>query len=348
MVEKQTISISTGSIVKTILILILFAIVFFLKDLVLVVFTAVILASAIEPATTWFENHRVPRLLGVVLTYLVIAAVIAGIFYFILPQLLQEILAIFDSVDKYLKATNQDSRFISLRPLFQGLSGAISIKEAISNLAGSISSISGGFIQTAGNIFGGVVSFVVIIVLSFYLAVQRDGVGNFLKIITPERHEKYVLGLWKRSQLKIGQWMQGQLLLSLIVGILTYLGLLLLGVHDALILAIFTALCEFIPLFGPIVGAVPAVIFAYINNNGLTMALLTAGMYLIIHQLENQLIYPLVVRKIVGINPVIVIVSLLAGYELAGFLGILIAVPLATIGMEYLRDIEQGKTTAQG
>ena len=120
---------------------------------------------------------------------------------------------------------------------------------------------------------------------------------------------------------------------------------MLLGVKDALVLSLFIAIAEFIPLFGPIVGAIPAVLFAYLNN-GFTLALLVTGMYLLIHQLENQLIYPLVVRKIVGINPIIVIISLIAGYELAGFLGMVIAVPLATIGMEYLRDVERGKNPA--
>jgi predicted PurR-regulated permease PerM len=163
-----------------------------------------------------------------------------------------------------------------------------------------------------------------------------------LKIVAPVRHESYVLDLWKRSQRKIGQWMQGQLLLSLIVGLLTYIGLTILGVRDTLVLSLFIAVCEFVPLFGPILGAVPAVLFSYLDS-GFTLALLVAGMYLVIHQLENQLIYPLVVRKIVGINPIIVIVSLIAGYELLGFLGMVIAVPLATIGMEYLRDVERGK-----
>jgi predicted PurR-regulated permease PerM len=136
--------------------------------------------------------------------------------------------------------------------------------------------------------------------------------------------------------------MQGQLLLSLIVGLLTYVGLTLLGVRDALVLSLFIAICEFVPLFGPIMGALPAVLLSYLDS-GFALALLVAGMYLVIHQLENHLIYPLVVRKIVGINPIIVIVSLIAGYELLGFLGIVISVPLATIGMEYLRDVERGK-----
>jgi len=342
--ENLTISISVGSIVRVVLVLLLFAIVFILKDLVLVLLTAVIIASAIEPAASWLERRKIPRLIAVLLVYVASALVIVGIFYFVLPKLFQEILAVIDTLQKYtaLAPAGEQSSVLPWKPLIQALTGALSFKDAITALSVSFSTVSGGFINAASSLVGGVVSFIVIFVLSFYLAVQRDGVGNFLKIITPVRHESYVLDLWKRSQRKIGQWMQGQLLLSVIVGLLTYLGLTLLGVRDALVLSLFIALCEFIPLFGPIIGAVPAVLFAYLNS-GFTLALLVVGMYLLIHQLENQLIYPLVVRKIVGINPIIVIISLIAGYELAGFLGIVIAVPLATIGMEYLRDVERGK-----
>ena len=342
--EKVSISITTGSIVRVVLVLVLFSIIFILKDLALVLMTAVIIASAVEPAASWIERRRIPRLLAVLFVYIAAAAVVAAIFYFILPSLFQEVLAVVDSLQKYAQLNNPSGQFavMSWKPVLEALTGALSLKDAVGAVSSSFSTISGGFINAASSIFGGVVSFIVIFVLSFYLSVQRDGVGNFLKIVTPVRHESYVLDLWKRSQRKIGQWMQGQLLLSVIVGLLTYLGLSLLGVRDALVLSFFIALCEFIPLFGPIIGALPAVLFSYLDS-GFALALLVAGMYLLIHQLENQLIYPLVVRKIVGINPIIVIISLIAGFELAGFLGMVIAVPLATIAMEYLRDVERGR-----
>ncbi len=345
--DKVTFSISTDSIVRTLLIIVLFAVVLILKNLILVLLTAVIIASAIEPAASWFEQRRIPRLLAVLFVYLVSALVVVGIFYFVLPKLFQEVLTLFDSLQKYTAINNTSNQFgvLTWKPFVEALTGALSFKDAVAAFSNSFSSISGGFINAASSLVGGVVSFIVIFVLSFYLSVQRDGVGNFLKIIAPVRHEPYVLDLWKRSQRKIGQWMQGQLLLSIIVGLLTYLGLTLLGIKDALILSLFIAICEFIPLFGPIIGAIPAVIFSYLDS-GFTLALIVAGMYLLIHQLENQLIYPLVVRKIVGINPIIVIISLIAGYELAGFLGLVISVPLATIGMEYLRDVERGKNPA--
>lgn len=341
---KVMFSISTGTVVRILFILMLFAVVFILKNLVLVLLTAVIIASAIEPAASWFENRKIPRLLAVLFVYIASALIVVGVFYFILPKLFQEVLAMFDLLQGYANPDGLTDQplLLSWEPVFKALTGVLPFKEAVVTLSNSFGVVSGGFINVTTSFFGGVVSFIVIFVLSFYLAVQRDGVSNFLKIIVPVRHESYVLDLWKRSQRKIGQWMQGQLLLSVIVGLLTYLGLTLLGVRDALILSLFIAICEFIPLFGPILGAVPAVLISYLDS-GFTMALLVIGLYLLIQQLENQLIYPLVVRKIVGTNPIIVIVSLIAGYELAGFLGMVISVPLATIGMEYLRDVERGR-----
>jgi predicted PurR-regulated permease PerM len=195
-----------------------------------------------------------------------------------------------------------------------------------------------------GYIFGGVLSFVLIIVLSFYLAVQEAGIENFLRIITPNRHETYVMSLWKRTQIKIGLYMQGQLLLGLIIGILVFLGLTILGIKQALLLACLAAVFELIPIFGPILSAIPAILIGA-TSGGLSMGLIIAGLYTIIQQFENHLIYPLVVKKIVGVSPIIVILALIVGFKLAGFLGILLSVPISTAIMEYLNDLQKGRVT---
>lgn len=184
---------------------------------------------------------------------------------------------------------------------------------------------------------------VIIIVLSFYLAVQEDGVGKFIRIITPYKHEKYMVGLWKRSQVKIGRWMQGQLMLSSIVGILVYLGLTLIGVEHALLLAVLAGAFELIPLFGAIMAAIPALFIAFIGG-GMPTLMIVAIFYIIVQQFENHIIHPLIVRKVVGIPPIISIIALIVGGKLAGFLGILIAVPIAAIMMELLADYEAGKS----
>ena len=171
---------------------------------------------------------------------------------------------------------------------------------------------------------------------------QENGVGNFLAVIVPNKYENYVLGLWKRVETKIGYWFQGQLLLGVLVGVLVYLFLIVFGVQNAIVLAVIAACFEIIPLFGPILAAIPAIAVGYAQE-GVTLALIVAGVYLIIHQFENHLIYPLVVKKIVGVPPLIVIVALIVGGQLAGFLGIFLSVPIATLLMEWFNDLEKSK-----
>jgi predicted PurR-regulated permease PerM len=155
----------------------------------------------------------------------------------------------------------------------------------------------------------------------------------------------YVLNLWKRSQDKIGKWMQGQIVLALIVGVLLYLGLTILGVPYALLLAVIAAFFELIPIFGQIIAAVPAVLIAF-GHGGVTEALLVVGLYLVVQQFESHLIYPIVVKKVVGIPPLIVIIALLVGYKLLGFLGVLISVPIAGAVQELVSDIGESKKRA--
>ncbi len=136
--------------------------------------------------------------------------------------------------------------------------------------------------------------------------------------------------------------MKGQLLLGVLIFVLVYLGLTIFSVPYAFLLALLAGALEIIPVFGPIISAIPGVAFAF-SSGGVSLAIVVAGFYLLVQQFENHLIYPLVVRKIVGIPPILVILSLIIGYELIGFLGILISVPAMAVVMEIVDDIEKKK-----
>ena len=222
----------------------------------------------------------------------------------------------------------------------------IQVNSLVSQVSASLASISGGFFATASNFLGGVFSFSIILVISFYLLVKEDGVAEFLEIIVPLKQEEYFIGLWKRTQAKIGRWMQGQLLLMLIVGVLIYFGLLILRVPHALLLGVLAFICEIIPVFGMTIAAIPAFLLGALNG-GWTLGLLVAGLYLIVQQFEANVIYPLVVKKIVGIPPLLVIISLIIGAKLAGFLGIILSVPLSVALMEFVEDVNKRKIEAR-
>jgi len=227
------------------------------------------------------------------------------------------------------------SQLLPISDIAALLSSAGLIRTFSETLGGS----TGGIVTTLSVIFGGVVSFVLVIVLSFYFCVQDTGVEDFLRVVTPVEYHNYVVDLWKRAQNKIGKWMQGQVLLALLVGVLLYLGLVILGVPYALVLSVLAALFELIPVFGQILAAIPAVAVAFATGGG-EMALLVAGLFLVVQQFESHLIYPLVVKKIVGVPPLLVILALLIGAQLAGFIGVLLSVPVAAALREFVSDIE--------
>jgi predicted PurR-regulated permease PerM len=342
--SERTIHISPGSVFKSALVLVGLYVLFLLRDIALIVLTAVVIASAVEPATGWFKKYKVGRLPAVIIVYLLIAIFLFGIFYLALPPILSEMTSFLNTVPNYLSTLDFESLssfdFQHGGQTIENITNVLNIKDVVSGLRAYLSDIPGATFSTVSTVFGGALSFVLILVLSFYLAVQEDGIEKFLRVIVPYKHQRYATDLWKRTQRRIGLWMQGQLLLMLIIGVLVYLGLTIMQVEHAFLFAILAALFELIPLFGPVLASIPAIIIGFAQG-GPSLGLVVIGLYIIIQQFENHLIYPLVVHKVVGVSPLLVILALIIGAELAGFLGILLSVPVATALMEFTNDIQR-------
>ncbi len=340
-IREQSISISIGTIIKAIVVGLLFVTLFILKDLVLVLLVSIVVASSVEPGTQWFIRRKVPRLFAVILIYLLIAIAFACVVFFLLIPLLSESGDFLKNFPVYFNASVV-SDTIGNTGFVADLTNSLNIEKVITQINTLVATVSGNAFGTVTTVFGGLLSFFLMTILSFYLAVEEDGVGKFLKAITPLKHEKYVVALWLRSQRKIGLWMQGQLVLAIIIGMLVYLGLSIINVPNALLLASLAAAFEIIPLFGPILASIPAVMISFVAG-GFPLAILVIGLYLIVHQFENQLIYPLVVKKVVGVSPIVSIIALAAGWELAGFVGLVLSVPIAAVIIEFLDDLEKNK-----
>lgn len=333
-----SITITTGTVVKVLAVLGVAWLVYTLFDLVLVMLTAIVIASGIEPAAKWFMKKGLPRAVAVLTVYLTFLLVVFGLFYFFVPVFLSEVLTLVASLSTYMDAfTRVPGDYVPILGAAEGT--GFSVSDLVTETQAAIQGFSSNAFSAASTVFGGVLSFILILVFSFYFAMQEKGIEEFLAIVTPAKHENYVVGLWRRSQQKIGLWMQGQLLLGVIVGVLVFLVLTILGIKHALVLAILAGVFEIIPVFGPTLSAIPAVAIAF-SDGGLGLGLLVAFFYVIIQQFENHLIYPLVVTKVVGVPPLLVILGLIIGAKLAGFLGILLAVPVAAVIQEFISDLD--------
>ncbi len=332
-------AINTHSLVKAIAIVAFAVVLFLIRDIILVILTAIVIASAIEPGTRFAIKHRIPRTIAVLFIYILTGIVFLSALYFLLVPLLSESSTFLSSIPEYTRTLSTNP---SSNTFLSSITSTLSVPDLINQINSTLVHVSNGFFGTIDVVFGGILAFMLIIVLSFYLAVQEDGISKLLKIVTPIKNEKYIVSLWKRSQEKIGLWMQGQLLLAVIVAVLVFLGLTIMGVPNAILLAFIAGVLEIIPIFGPVLSAVPAVLISF-TAGGFGLAALVAGLFVIIQQFEAHLIYPLVVKKVIGVPPIVSILALVIGAKLAGFLGIILSVPLATVLMVLIEDLEKSR-----
>lgn len=338
-----SVTITTRTIFTAILAVLLIAFLFYLRDLVLIVLTAIVIASAMEPAILFLSRKGIHRLFSVVILYASVAAGFFALLFFFAPPLLNDAAAFLTTLPATLSSFDFSSVTGGL--VNNSIAASFSSADFLRNISDTLTGSTSGVLTTLSAVFGGITSFMLIVVFSFYFSVQETGVDDFLRVVTPIKEQAYVLHLWKRSQEKIGKWMQGQLVLGLIVGVLLYLGLTILGVPNALLLAVLAGLFELIPVFGQILAAIPALALAFVDG-GVTLMFLVIGLYILVQQFEAHLIYPVVVKKVVGVPPLMVILALLIGYKLAGFLGILLSVPIAAAIQEFVADIDREKTRA--
>ncbi len=330
---------STWTIIRFFAIAIGLVTVYFIRDILFSLVFAVIVASALEPAIEWMKKRGAPRILAVVGIYLGIAAVFTFASYLIFPLLFEE-----------FRTVSSTYSFLPDRLLSeikrQGLATIVpflgdSVQAFLRVPSEYLEKLSGGVVDVVSNVFGGIFSSVLIIIFSFYLAAQEKGIEGFLKMVTPLAYEPYVIDLWARSQRKLGRWLRSQMLLGAIVGVLIFFGLTILGVPYALFFAALAALFEIIPIVGPILAAVPAVITASLLSP--LLGLFTVALYVAVQQAESQVIVPVVMKKAVGLSPLVVVLALLIGGKLGGIFGILLAVPLTAILAELLNDWDRKK-----
>ena len=347
--KEFQVSITSGTVVTALCIIAGAYVLWLVRDLALLVLTAIIIASAIEPGVMLFVRRGIPRFIAALLVYVLVFGSIFVLLYFFFPLVIGDAAGFLASAPRYLDTLNVPTPFSGIADaadLIGGQEQTQSFVQGLLSLESAFSANSGSVVQLFVTFFGGIFSLVLVVVLSFYFALQDTGVDDFLRLVLPVKYEEYSVDLWKRSQKKIGLWMQGQILLSVIVALLVYLGLLIIGIPYALLLAVFTAIAELIPVFGSLIAGALAAMIAY-STGGVPLAAIVAGLYVVVNQFESNLIYPLIVKKVVGIPPVLVIVALIAGYTLAGFLGVLLSVPVAAVALEFISDFDKHKRRIQ-
>ena len=316
-IEKRDVNITTGIIFRTILIILAIIFLYLIRNVLILLFIAILITAAIDPIIAWLQKKKVPRPVGVIGIYIVAIVIVSLIVSFLIPPIINQI--------KSLSSANLQG----IKNFFQSQTLAFYTQSLLADLSNRLSEIYGGIFSTTLNVFTGIVSAIIILVMAFYMAVREDGMKKFVASITPDNYKERAVMLTGKIQNKIGKWMLGQIFLMFLIFILDLAALLILRIPFALSLAIWGGLMEIIPYIGPFLAAIPAILVAFLFVSPLA-GLLVLAAYVIIQQAEGHIIVPQVMKKAVGINPIVVILALLVGAELGGVVGTIISVPLAT------------------
>ena len=313
------------SILRVLGVLAIFGFFFLIRDVVVLLFVALVFSAAIDPWVDSLAKRQIPRSLGIVIIYVIVIAVFGGTVTLLIPPLIEQVRLLANNFPFYYDKLSLGINY--LRDASASVGAQDNFQQALGSIERVLSTPTAGVFSTVSAIFGGIVSFFLVLVLTFYMVVEEDGIKRFLKVITPDHVHEELGRMTEKIQNKIGQLLRGQLILMVIIFSVTFIGLKIIGVPYALVLALVAGITEIIPYAGPILGAMPAVFIAFTISP--VKGLLAVFLYFLIQQAENHLIVPKVMQKTTGLNPIIVIVAVLVGAQLAGVLGALLAVPVA-------------------
>jgi predicted PurR-regulated permease PerM len=332
--KKISIEITSNTILKVLFILAILVLVYLIREIIVILFFAFILVSILEPMVDWLKGKKISKVLSVLLIYLVLISFLVLIVILLIPLISDQTAQLQMNFPVYWNKIIDDLNNISQLLSSYGLSAPL--KTYLSSFS-SAALFTGDIFETIGDFFRNIFDGFVILVITFYLLVEENAAKKILRSIMPVDVLPYSYQMFNRIQRQLGLWLRGQLILSFCIFILVFLALSALGVKYALILGIIAGILEFIPYLGPAFSGFIAVTLTLLHSP--IQALMVLIFYILIQVFENNVLVPNVMRHAVGLNPVISIVSLLIGATLGGFIGVILAIPVATSANVFLQDI---------
>jgi len=281
-----------------------------IKDILFLLFIALMMMAALEPLVKKLESLKLPRWLAIVFIYIFLISFFGIAFAGIIPPLVDQTSVLINSLPALIKE-------IDLIGIDQTI-----VNGFVSQLGNAPAGVIGFFIS----LFSNLATVLVVAILNFYLLMERKNLNQYLAKLLEKEGERQVIEILEKIEIRLGSWIRAEITLMTFVGIISYFGFRLLGLEFALPLAIIAGILEIIPNFGPIAATIPAVLAGLAMSGWHALAALS--WCFIVQQLENNFIVPRVMKKVVGLNPLVTILSLSVGLRLAGIAGATLAIPV--------------------
>lgn len=354
--QKVEFTVSGKTIAKfvsiTILLLLLTGFLYEIRDILVIFFVSLLFSAALDPMVDALNRRKIPRILGVLIIYIIIFFFLGLFISNLVPIIAREVadLAI-RTQDFILNLVNGKidlpQSLEGMRPflkrMFEGvdISQIGSYKDVLLKFADNLSGVAGNVFNGIIALFNGLLNTTLIFVLTFLMTVDEQGIDKFILSLFPSRYADYIRQKSNAVKEKMGYWLRGQVILCVVVGSLVYIGFLLIGlfvkdVHYGATIAMLAGLMEVIPYAGPIIAWLIAL--PVVANQSLALVIYMTALMYIVQLLENNLIVPMVMHKAVGISPILVMLAMLVGFSFLGILGMVLSIPVATGVAIFLKD----------
>jgi len=297
-----------------------------IKEIIIVVFLSIILLSALLKPVDWLTKRKIPRFLSVTIIYIFTLTLFFTGVGFLIPPVVKQSNEFISKLPQIIATINDFLIF-----------NEIPVEDLSKIIARQIEQIAGDIVKVSTTVFSRVLLVLTVFVLAFYLLLDWD---KFVRIIASPftgKQEKKIINTISEIEHGLGNWLRGQVVLSIIVGISVYIGLILLGIPFALPLAVIAGFMEIIPVIGPTVSAIPAILVGLTISPLLGLAV--TALYIVIQQIESNVFAPLIMSKAVGLYPPVIIISLLIGLTVAGVTGAILAVPFVVTGKIIIKEL---------
>lgn len=300
-----------------------------IQDILFLLFIAFLLMTALHPLVVMLERVKIPRVIGILLIYAVVFGFFGASLIGALPTL----------ISQTGRLTAELPNFVSTVLPYWNID--------ITSLTQQLSPIGESLVRVTFGIFSNILAVVTVLVFTFYFLLERRHADEILRSVFGRQMASQIVVVLRNIERRLGAWVRGQLFLMAVIGLLSYIGLVILRIEYALPLAILAGLFEVVPMVGPILSAIPAILVALATSPFL--ALSVVALYIVVQQLENNVFVPVIMKQSVGFPPILTIIILMVGGRLAGVAGAVLSVPIALVIQEVATSVlvKQPDTTVK-
>lgn len=329
MENERLLDISWGTILKVTAVFSGAYILYLIRDILIWIIFALIISILFNPVINFLERRKIPRILATIFVYVAAFGILSYLFYLTIPVFISEIQQFTQLFPQYFERLSPPLKGLGIEAFENFETFTLAIQDWLVKIS---SSIFGALVA----IFGGIFSTATIFALAIFFSMEEKGVKRTIELLAPRENEAYFLRLWERSRIKTAAWFGTRILSSIFVGILSYFTLRVLNINYAFTLSLFAGIMDIIPIFGPIFAGAVITILALMSSWVKAFFILVA--FILIQQIEGNILTPILTKKLVGLPSVLVLIALLVGGRLWGVLGAILAIPLTGIVYEFSRD----------